>query len=165
MGLCCEDVGEEVKILPKQFLELQAHWMQIRDEYDQIKNDRVSWHEPIHNGGWYVIGFKYQGKDLPEKSKAPLTTKLCEAIPGVYTFGFSIMKPNCEIIPHIGYSGDVLRVHLGLYTNPQASIKVDGEKYTWEDGQLFVFDDTKVHSAWNRGDKDRVILLVDYLKP
>ena len=151
--------------LPVEFFELQAHWENIRNEYDLLKNDHVAWHEPIHNGNWFVIGFKYQGQDLPIKSKAPITSKLCESIPNIHTYGFSIMKPGCEITPHIGYTDKVLRVHLGLYTNERASIRVEDETYTWKDGELFSFEDTKLHSAWNHGDRDRVVLLIDFLKP
>ena len=71
------------------------------------------------------------------------------------------MRPGCVIERHTGYSKAVLRVHLGIHTNTSAAIEVCGEERTWKAGQLLMFDDTQVHSAWNRGIEDRVLLLVD----
>jgi ornithine lipid ester-linked acyl 2-hydroxylase len=95
------------------------------------------------------------------KRKAPITSRLCSSIPGAVTFGFSVMRPGCVIERHTGYSKAVLRVHLGIHTNTSAAIEVCGEERTWKAGQLLMFDDTQVHSAWNRGMEDRVLLLVD----
>lgn len=143
---------------------IKDHWLYIRKEYELMKYAHIPWREKIHNGGWFVIGLKFQGQDLPEKEKAPVTSALCDAIPGIQTYGFSIMKPGCEITPHEGYTGEVLRAHLGLHTNPNSQIEVSGEKRGWSMGELLVFDDTHTHSAWNRGVNDRVILLLDFLK-
>ena len=144
---------------------LKDHWLYIRNEYELLKHSPTLWHEGIHNGGWYVIGLKFQGQDLPEKDKAPVTSALCDAIPGIQTYGFSIMKPGCEIHPHHGYTDEVYRAHLGLYTNPHSGLQVEDYVHIWRNGELFMFDDTKLHSAWNRGGTDRVILLIDFLKP
>jgi len=142
-------------------LSLTKHWEQIRDEYDRNSTDAISWPEPIHNGKWFVIGLRFQGQNLEAQYKAPITSELCSSIPGAVTFGFSVMKPGCVIERHTGYSKAVLRVHLGIHTNTSAAIEVGGEERTWKAGQLLMFDDTQVHSAWNRGDEDRVLLLVD----
>ena len=147
------------------FLEsLEQSWEAILAEYRALQSQQVSWPEPIHNGLWHVIGLKFQNRELPHKAFAPVTSKLCEAIPGITTYGFSIMKPGCEITPHVGYTDAVLRGHLGLVTNPQSGISVAGQTRVWEPGKAFVFDDTMLHSAWNRGSQDRVILLFDFMR-
>jgi len=142
-------------------LSLSTHWEQIRDEYDRISSEAISWPEPIHNGKWFVIGLRFQGQNLEAQHKAPITSRLCSSIPGAVTFGFSVMRPGCVIASHTGYSKAVLRAHLGIYTNPSAAIEVSGEERKWKAGQLLMFDDTQPHSAWNRGVDDRVLLLVD----
>jgi beta-hydroxylase len=143
---------------------LAANWKPIRDEYDQIKNKAMQWPEPIHNGKWDVIGLRFMGDNLPSQALAPITTKLCNDIPGVWTFGFSIMQPGCLISPHRGYTKDVLRIHLGLHVNSESAIRVGDEEASWNEGELLMFDDTQVHSAWNRGLSERVILLIDIYK-
>ncbi len=144
---------------------LEEHWKGIRAEYDALASGAVQWHEPIHNGKWNVIGFRFQGQDFSEnKSKAPLTASLCDAIPRIHTYGFSIMEPGCKIEPHVGYTNKVLRGHLALYSNPVAALQVGEEVRTWKEGEIFVFDDTTLHSAWNRGSSKRVILLFDFYR-
>lgn len=142
---------------------LKENWQAIRKEYNEMASSSVKWPEPIHNGKWNVLGLRFQGKDIVEnKKRAPLTSSLCDAIPGIQTYGFSIMEPGCEIHPHVGYTNQVLRGHLGLYSNPFAALQVGEEICHWKEGEIFVFDDTMLHSAWNRGETRRVILLFDF---
>ena len=144
---------------------LQAHWEEIREEYTRMDNLAQSWHEPIYNQGWNVIGFLFQGKPFPNNKKlAPVTSSVMDNIAGIHTYGFSIMEPGCEIHPHVGYTSEVLRGHLALYSNPDAALKVGDEIRNWNEGEVFVFDDTTLHSAWNRGDVNRVVLLFDFYK-
>lgn len=140
---------------------LANNWQLIRSEYDQVSNKASKWPEPIHNGQWNVIGLRFMGSDLATQLETPITKRLCEKVPGVVTFGFSIMEPGCVIAPHRGYTNEVLRIHLGIYVNKDAAIQVGDDKRVWREGHLLMFDDTQVHSAWNYGTEKRVILLLD----
>lgn len=142
-------------------LPLASSWKAIKTEYDRIRDSATKWHEPIHNGQWYVIGLMSKGEDLAMQTKTPLTTRLCKKVPGIFTFGFSVMRPGCIIEPHRGYTSKVLRIHLGIYVNDRAAIKVDDITRKWEAGKLLMFDDTQIHSAWNQGSEERVVLLLD----
>ena len=72
------------------------------------------------------------------------------------------MNPGCEIYPHHGYTGDVLRCHLGLIVpEGDCCLKVDDEVKSWKEGEILFFDDTKRHSAWNKTNDIRIILLTD----
>ncbi len=42
---------------------------------------------------------------------------------------------------------------------------MSGEERAWEPGKMLVFDDSLTHEAWNKSDKLRVVLLVDFLTP
>ena len=141
---------------------LEDNWSIIRNEYNTLSEKSIIWPEQIHNGKWYVIGFLFQNKEILPKHLAPVTSEICSNIPNISTYGFSIMKPGCEIIPHVGYTSDVLRCHLCLYTNDNCGLKVDGAITNYVEGKVTIFDDTKVHSAWNRGSNDRVVLLLDF---
>ena len=145
----------------KTLLPLTDSWHIIKTEYDSIRHRATEWHENIHNGRWSVIGLGFRGQDLSMQSDAPVTTKLCKNIPGIFTYGFSIMRPGCIIEPHCGYTSEVLRIHLGIYVNKRAAINVGGEIREWEAGRLLMFDDTQIHSAWNKGGEERVVLLLD----
>jgi beta-hydroxylase len=142
--------------------DLEDSWQDILSEYHTLAKLQVKWFESIHNDLWYVIGLKFQDQDLENKKLAPVTSKLCDSISGIHTYGFSIMKPQCEIHPHVGYTSEVLRGHLGLITNENCGIKINGHDISWTQGKAFVFDDTLIHSAWNRGTEDRVVLLFDF---
>jgi len=145
---------------------LEDHWESIRGEYDAMASQSIPWHEAIHNGKWDVIGLRFEGMDILENQRhAPITSSLCDQIPGICTYGFSIMKPGCKIKPHVGYTNAVLRGHLGLYSNDHCVLQVGEESRTWIPGKTFVFDDTIRHAAWNDGESTRVILLFDFLRP
>lgn len=143
---------------------LKQNWQMIRAEYDAIASKARIWPEPIHNGGWHVFGLRFQDQDLPDQEYAPLTTKLCASILGSHTFGFSTLSPGCEITPHIGYTDQVLRVHLALYSNPHSGLKVGDQTQLWKEGELLVFDDRVLHSAWNHGRWGRTVLIIDVYK-
>jgi beta-hydroxylase len=42
---------------------------------------------------------------------------------------------------------------------------VDGIRHVWEEGRLFVFDDTRPHEVRNATDDPRFVLLVDFERP
>lgn len=144
---------------------LSDNWEIIRSEYDAVSGQIIPWPETIHNGKWSVIGLKFQDRELPLNKLAPVTTKLCEEIPGISTYGFSIMHPGCIIHPHTGHSNSVLRCHLGLYTNPESTITVEKQTYSWKEGELMIFNDMLLHSTYNKGTVDRVVLLLDFYRP
>ena len=44
-------------------------------------------------------------------------------------------------------------------------IFVDGEPYTWRDGEDLLFDETYIHTAENQTDETRIILFCDVERP
>ena len=161
---------------------IQEAWEDILAEYKHAltippKSGMVSnglvwpWPEKaLYNQGWKAIGLIYKGRDdyhytQQVREQFPLTNKLVRQVPGVYIAGFSILEPKTRIYPHTGYTGAVLRSHLGLICPKEgAYLEVDGERMTWEPGKMFVFDDMITHNAYNGSDEERVILMVDFKK-
>lgn len=137
----------------------------IRDEYMKIPGC-VPWHETaLYDRGWDVFGFHMNGLDIEDgRRHCPKTFDLVKAVPGLFIAGFSILRPGCHIYPHVGYTDKVLRSHLGLVCPPGAWIEVGNERKEWKEGEMFVFDDTVMHSAANEGEKSRAILIVDFYK-
>jgi len=160
---------------------IQEAWEDILNEYKTaltidsnsgMASNGLVWPWPdkdLYNKGWKAIGLVYKGRDDYHYTKMvrdlfPITNKLVKSIPGVYIAGFSILEPKTRIYPHTGYTTAVYRSHLGLITPKGAWIEVAGEKVEWEQGKMFVFDDTVTHNAYNGSDEERVILMVDFYK-
>ena len=139
----------------------------ILSEFNAIKDVSMPWIEKdLYTGNWDVIGFKYENQDFPKnKELAPKTCEIFDALSDkIFTYGFSILRPGCEIKPHVNDITKVLRCHLCLYTNDKAALVVNEEVKPWTVGDLLVFDDTNLHSSYNRGETDRVVVLFDFYK-
>ncbi|MFX5494266.1 aspartyl/asparaginyl beta-hydroxylase domain-containing protein, partial [Acinetobacter baumannii] len=56
---------------------------------------------------------------------------------------------------------------LGLVTpnDDRCFIEVDGQRYSWRDGQSVVFDETCIHWAQNGSETNRIILVCDVERP
>jgi aspartyl/asparaginyl beta-hydroxylase (cupin superfamily) len=146
-------------------VRLQNEWQTVLDELHNLSNTYfIDWPErDIYSGKWTVFGLYKFGERVNEHcARCPRTTELIEAIPGLVTAGFSSLASCTHIAPHVGYTNQVLRCHLGLITPPDCGIKVAGETRTWYPGSCFVFDDTYLHEAWNKSDTARVVLLLDF---
>jgi beta-hydroxylase len=151
---------------------LEEHWGGVLAEYEAVAaNPRMhAWPEKqYYDGQWDTFGLyafgarRHQNCDL-----CPVTTRLVEQIPGMQMAGFSRLAPGTHIKPHRGYDGwaqYVLRCHLALKVNDQCGLRVGPETRTWEAGRTLVFCDATEHEAWNRGEKERVVLLIDFRNP
>ncbi len=144
---------------------LEARWRDIRSELEQLAPQWFSqWPErDIYAGSWSVFGLYAFGQKIVESCvRCPITAECVESIPGMITAGFSALEPGTHIKPHRGYTGSVLRTHLGLVPAADCALRVGTETRSWEAGKAFVFDDTTEHEAWNRGERTRVVLLLDF---
>jgi len=151
---------------------LEGSWRVIRAELDVLTGEEfIDWPEHSLYGerGWKTFGLYAFGQRQPEGcARCPQTEKLVRQIPGLMMAGFSRLAPGAHIVPHRGYegySGYVLRVHLGLDVPAGCAIRVGNETRSWQEGKCFVFDDSFEHEAWNRGDRTRTVLLCDFLNP
>ena len=113
---------------------------------------------------WRVFVFKAYGNWIEGNcQKAPQTTELLKAIPGITTAMFSILGPRKYIPPHIGLYKGIFRYHLGLVIPRSAPcyIIIGGKKYQWKEGEGILFDDTFNHSVYNESEETRVVLFCD----
>ena len=81
------------------------------------------------------------------------------------TVMFSLLKAGARIAPHTGMFNTRLVCHLPLVVPPGCRFRVGNEIREWREGQLFIFDDTIEHEAWNDSDQDRVVLIFDIWRP
>jgi aspartyl/asparaginyl beta-hydroxylase (cupin superfamily) len=151
---------------------LEDNWRDILAEYKAIAStpDMHAWPEgKIYDGRWDTYGlYAFGKKQYKNCERCPITTRLVEQIPGMVMAGFSRLAPGTHIKPHVGYGGwaqYVLRVHLGLIVNDQCEMRVGPETRKWGEGKVTIFCDATEHEVWNRGDTERVVLLLDYRNP
>jgi beta-hydroxylase len=158
---------------------IEAEWPAIRAELDQVltrKDDLPGFHELAtdvatisQDRGWKTFllcgyGFRSQANI----DQCPQTWRICQKIPGLITVMFSILEPGKHLPPHRGPYNGVLRLHLGLIVpepRDRLGIRVENEVYRWRESEAVIFDDAYEHEAWNRTDKTRVVLFVDFAKP
>lgn len=156
---------------------LKQHWRQIREEALRLfdegyiraaeKHDDVGF-DSFFKQGWKRFYLKWYGEALPSAERlCPATVALLHSIPQVKAAMFALLPPDSELRPHRDPFAGSLRYHLGLITpsQPGCRILVDGQSYTWHDGEDIVFDETYVHWAENRTEQTRVILFADIERP
>jgi|GEM_PF-7102658 len=79
---------------------------------------------------------------------------------------FSRMEPDKHIPPHEGNNHGVLRVQLGIdIPQPEKTgLKVADKIVHLRNQELFIFDDTYTHEAWNHSNFHRTVLIIDIRK-
>ena len=101
-------------------------------------------------------------------ARCPQTWRALRAVPGLSTAMFSIFEPGKHLRPHRGPYNGLLRLHLGLIvpdTSDAVAIRVGSRVCHWDEGRALLFDDSYEHEAWNRADRPRVVLFVDFVRP
>lgn len=160
-----------------QLKSLKDNWETIRDEALAVYHEgKVEYNAEQHDLaflsfkklGWKRFHMKWYGDFLPSAlERCPKTIEIMRAIPELNSAAFTLLPPGKKLGRHRDPFASSLRYHLGLVC-PKAdgcSIWVDGEKYTWKDGEDIVFDETYVHWAENETDEPRLILFVDFTRP
>jgi len=101
------------------------------------------------------------------RNYVPETCKLLEKIPYLFQAFFSILDPKKSIPAHKGTYRGYIRYHLGLQVpeknTPQ--IRVKDNVYTWKEKESILFDDSWEHEVINNCNEERVVLIVDVLRP
>ncbi|HYC94799.1 MAG TPA: aspartyl/asparaginyl beta-hydroxylase domain-containing protein [Sphingomicrobium sp.] len=78
---------------------------------------------------------------------------------------FSQLKAGAQIRPHHGLFNFRLICHLPLVVPPNCTLRVGNRQRQWHEGELLIFDDSMEHEAWNRSDRQRIILLFEIWRP
>lgn len=162
---------------PEWFNELdilKENWEAIRDEilaYEKERGDikGMGSYSPaaVSGNDWSTINLmSYMVLFHKNRKKFPLLTKLTDQIPSITTVTISVLSPHTEIKPHYGDTNGVIRVHLGLIVPapyPTIAMKVGNDVQGWADGELLFFTIVQQHSVWNRSDKKRYVLIIDFV--
>jgi beta-hydroxylase len=166
------DVGDFPDLRP-----LLQDWQIIRDEalalYRQgavrasDKYDDLGFNS-FFRSGWKRFYLKWYDEPLPSaRALCPRTVALVNNIRSINGAMFALLPPGAHLVAHRDPYAGSLRCHLGLVTpnDDRCRIYIDGQPYSWRDGEAIVFDETYIHKAMNDSDRDRIILFCDVARP
>ncbi|WP_447973840.1 aspartyl/asparaginyl beta-hydroxylase domain-containing protein [Nitrospira sp. Kam-Ns4a] len=111
----------------------------------------------------YILGYKPEAN----RARCPETCRVLDCVPEMTQAFFSVLEPGKSIPLHEGPYLGYLRYHLGLLVpaeNPPILV-VNGQEYVWKAGEAVLFDDSWPHEVINTSRADRVVLIVDVLRP
>lgn len=157
--------------------ELASHWQEIRAEAQALANlRRIKASEnnddagfnSFFKEGWKRFYLKWYEERPPSAERyCPRTVELLQRVPSIKAALFAELPAGARLKPHRDPFAGSLRYHLGLATpnDDRCRIWVDGEPYSWRDGEGVVFDETYIHWVRNDTDQDRLILLCDIERP
>lgn len=164
----------------REIPELQAledNWETIRDEAVHMAELRrikaAEHHDDIGFNSFFKYGWKrfylkwYDAHHPSADELCPKTVAILKTIPKIKAAIFAELPPDGKLNPHRDPFSGSLRYHLGLATpnDDRCYIDVDGERYSWRDGEGVVFDETYIHEAHNVSGRNRIILFCDVERP
>ena len=157
--------------------KLSDNWQVIRDEGVKLMDLQKIKAADSHNDagfnsffktGWKRFYLKWYDDAHPSAAAlCPRTTELLREIPEVKAAMFAELPDGAKLGRHRDPYAGSLRYHLGLSTpnDDRCFLDVDGQRYSWRDGQGVVFDETFIHYAENRSGQNRLILFCDIERP
>lgn len=166
----------------KELEGIQQNWQLIRDEVQALydKGYFTQTNKP-GSGAYFDIGFRtfykygwskfylkwYGYTHKSAQDLCPNTVKLLSQFKTVNGAMFSLLPPGSQLTRHLDPVACSLRYHLGLITpnDDKCFINIDGQGYSWRDGDALLFDETYIHYAKNDTDKLRLILMCDVDRP
>lgn len=102
------------------------------------------------------------------RSRLPVLSKIIQDIENegyLRNVFVSKLLPGAIINPHRGWTGDYLRIHMGLVCDPECRITVGQATQTWKTGELLAFKDggPYLHNVRHSGTHERIVLSLDLL--
>jgi beta-hydroxylase len=160
----------ELKILQdnwKTFREEALHLSQQQEIKAAANHDDIGFNS-FFKYGWKRFYLKWYGARHPSANElCPKSVALLDSIPSVKAAMFAELPAQGKLNKHRDPYAGSIRFHMGLLTpNDDACyIEVDGERYSWRDGEMVMFDETYIHEAYNKTAQNRIILFCDIERP
>lgn len=165
-----------------ELMTIQEQWDVISAEaqnllakgyFDQTTNPENNAYYDIgfrtfYKYGWSKFYLKWYGYTHSSAlNHCPKTVEILKGVKSVNGAMFSYLPVGSQLTRHLDPVACSLRYHLGLKTPESDScyINVDGQNYSWRDGEGFIFDETYLHFAKNESQKPRLILMCDIERP
>ncbi|MFT4248721.1 MAG: aspartyl/asparaginyl beta-hydroxylase domain-containing protein [Pseudomonas sp.] len=130
------------------------------------------WRELNHSLAWSSFHLWAHGRPVEENLlHCPQTAAAIDEVDMATISGvcpnamFSVLAPGAHIPPHTGETNARLVAHLPLVVPDGCHYRVGYDRRQWQEGKVWVFDDTIEHEARNDSDQLRVILMFDVWNP
>jgi aspartyl/asparaginyl beta-hydroxylase (cupin superfamily) len=160
-------IREELKVAIEQAPQNFSAYLQSNESRPQ--ND---FHAMKDNDNWSAFYLWKNGELVEEAAElCPETVAAMKKIPfpemkdKAPNILFSLLKPGAKIPPHTGLINTRLICHLPLIIPEGCGFRVGNDVREWEEGKVWLFDDTIDHEAWNNSDQNRYILLFEVWRP
>lgn len=118
---------------------------------------------------WEMLHLMSYGERLEHLiAHFPATMAAVAAVPHACSVMFSRLPPERRTIPrHRDAKSGTLRLHLGLQvpTSGACYIGVGDQTAHWQEGRAFVIDASAPHHVLKEAHEQRVILIVDFVRP
>lgn len=163
---------------------LEEAWETIRDEYREAVAAAIDmdpyvpaatrdpkWQALRGRLDWSSIHLYKEARTTDHTDRFPRTLAALADVDLVRVDGvpmevlFSRLKPGAHIPPHHGLTNTRLTTHLPLIVPEHCAIRIGAETHEWREAELLAFDDSFEHEAWNRSDRDRVVLILHAHRP
>eukprot|EP00605_Chrysophyceae_sp_TOSAG23-4_P000299 GSChrysophyteH1.ASY1.ANO1.344.1 assembled CDS len=175
------------EVYPEELQDLHSNVAKVAAEAKVMaQKPWIPWPEDVLSGGsgnesnWTVFPFLHTFPALDDSrsqwvgstcKQCPYTVSLLKKIPNIRTALFSRMSGGTDLMEHTGWcdlANYVLRVHicLDIPTDKEScGLVVDGEVEHHKQGEILIFADSKSHKAFNNSEEERIVLIVDILRP
>ncbi len=118
---------------------------------------------------WKTISLKWWGIEFRKRQlEFPVTQKILSEFPELISLSFNQLEPMGRIKPHCGDTNAIYRCHFGIEIPsqlPETGFRVKEEWRSWHEGKWLLFMDAYEHEAINLSGKQRLIIVVDFLRP
>lgn len=157
--------------------QIRDNWETIKSEALTLENSKLIKGSNKYNDigfnsffrrGWKRFYLKWYNNFHPSALEyCPQTIALLKSMPNIKAAMFVVLPAGSFLPVHRDPYAGSLRYHLGLITpnSEECKIVVDGQEYSWRDGEDVLFDETYIHYAENKTDKDRLIFFCDVERP
>ncbi|ELM1620866.1 aspartyl/asparaginyl beta-hydroxylase domain-containing protein [Salmonella enterica] len=155
---------------------LEAHFTEIHQEITTLINKRqltrykdidpVRAAEVSENWKLYYAWFMWEENERA-RTDCPTLLDLVKKMPNVINATVAVLEPKVTLAAHEGPYAGILRYHIGIEVpeNKPPYIRVMNEYHTWQVGKSIVLDDCYEHEVYNESDGQRVILMIDFMRP
>lgn len=170
--------GDVPTIYPKGFFEWErifegkydVIWKELEQYMKQQQPESYFNYEMVTKPqAWKTIPLMSWGVKFHKHLRNfPETYALLKQIPGLVSISFNVLEPESDIVEHFGDTNGMVRCHYGLKVPgelPAIGFRVKEDAQSWREGELLIFCDGYVHTAFNHTKGQRIILLFDVILP
>lgn len=164
---------EDAALLGKISALLSENFLEIKDEYNQGLRSNLtpleidSGKDFLEKNSWKNINLGGLGEfnEQAIKNYPKTVSVLNEFKESIFSSEFIVMEPDTVLPPHTDATNAYLVCHMGLDVGDNCGLRVHRETRDFHEKDIIFFDQSFVHSAWNKGSKTRVNLLITFFHP